>query len=139
MVPDFLVQTGDRTGTGAGGESFFGGAYTPPRCTFFVFYVRTDGRQQNSSRMRFIHVYDLRIAGSLGWRMVARRTQMIHNSSSRSVRSSLTSCMPSPPIQSWNDVDRADELQGKHTLFGRCVGDTIYSASSSFSTAILCH
>ena len=27
-------------------------------------------------------------------------------------------------------VDRADELQGKHTLFGRCVGDTIYSVSS---------
>ena len=26
-------------------------------------------------------------------------------------------------------VDRADELQGKHTLFGRCVGDTIYSVS----------
>jgi hypothetical protein len=25
-------------------------------------------------------------------------------------------------------IDRADELQGKHTLFGRCVGDTIYSA-----------
>ena len=26
-------------------------------------------------------------------------------------------------------LDRADELQGKHTLFGRCVGDTIYSVS----------
>jgi hypothetical protein len=26
-------------------------------------------------------------------------------------------------------VDRADELHGKHTLFGRCVGDTIYSLS----------
>ncbi len=26
-------------------------------------------------------------------------------------------------------VDRADELHGKHTLFGRCVGDTIYSVS----------
>ena len=26
VVPDFLVQTGDRTGTGGGGESFFGGA-----------------------------------------------------------------------------------------------------------------
>lgn len=24
--------------------------------------------------------------------------------------------------------DRADELHGKHTLFGRCVGDTIFSA-----------
>jgi len=26
VVPGFLVQTGDRTGTGAGGESFYGGA-----------------------------------------------------------------------------------------------------------------
>jgi len=25
VVPGFLVQTGDRTGTGAGGESFYGG------------------------------------------------------------------------------------------------------------------
>ena len=25
--------------------------------------------------------------------------------------------------------DRAEELHGKHTLFGRCVGDTIYSTS----------
>lgn len=24
-------------------------------------------------------------------------------------------------------LDRADELHGKHTLFGRCVGDTVYS------------
>ena len=24
-------------------------------------------------------------------------------------------------------TDRADELNGKHTLFGRCVGDTIFS------------
>ena len=25
-------------------------------------------------------------------------------------------------------TDRADELHGKHTLFGRCVGDTVFSA-----------
>ena len=24
-------------------------------------------------------------------------------------------------------LDRADELHGKHTLFGRCVGDTVYN------------
>lgn len=27
VVPGFLVQTGDRTGTGGGGESFFGGKF----------------------------------------------------------------------------------------------------------------
>ena len=26
VVPDFLVQTGDRTGTGGGGESVYGGS-----------------------------------------------------------------------------------------------------------------
>jgi peptidyl-prolyl cis-trans isomerase SDCCAG10 len=26
------------------------------------------------------------------------------------------------------EIDRADELHGKHTLFGRCIGDTVYSA-----------
>lgn len=26
IVPGFLVQTGDKTGTGAGGESFYGGS-----------------------------------------------------------------------------------------------------------------
>ena len=27
IVPGFLVQTGDKTGTGGGGESFYGGGY----------------------------------------------------------------------------------------------------------------
>ncbi len=27
IVPGFLVQTGDRTGTGGGGESFYGGGH----------------------------------------------------------------------------------------------------------------
>lgn len=45
--------------------------------------------------------------------------------------------MQSSPIQYWNDVDRADELNSKHTLFGRCVGDTIYSASFTISTRYL--
>src|SRR5712672_3027349 len=88
VVPDFLVQTGDKTGTGAGGESFFGGAYAPlPSHGIFVFLMLSNGwrpREQNSSRMRFIRVYDLRIVGSLRWRIAARRTQMIHNSSSPS-------------------------------------------------------
>jgi peptidyl-prolyl cis-trans isomerase SDCCAG10 len=39
------------------------------------------------------------------------------------------------------NTDRADELHGKHTLFGRCVGDTIFSTCAlralSFSTSHL--
>lgn len=30
IVPDFLIQTGDRTGSGGGGESFYGGTYLRP-------------------------------------------------------------------------------------------------------------
>lgn len=32
IVPGFLVQTGDRTGTGNGGESFYGGSYHSYSC-----------------------------------------------------------------------------------------------------------
>jgi cyclophilin family peptidyl-prolyl cis-trans isomerase len=38
----------------------------------------------------------------------------------------------------WIGVDRADELHGKHTLFGRCVGDTIYSGSFNAPRSALC-
>lgn len=36
VVPDFLVQTGDRTGTGGGGESFYGGVSL---CSVFEQHV----------------------------------------------------------------------------------------------------
>ena len=39
--------------------------------------------------------------------------------------------------RSRNNTDRADELHGKHTLFGRCVGDTIYSVSFTTSSDTL--
>lgn len=136
VVPDFLVQTGDKTGTGSGGESFFGGMCAA--CFILFSRVRTGGgRRQNSLKMRFIHVYDLRIVDSSRWRTTARRTRMIHSSSSRSVRTTLTSYALAQVTEflSRNDVDRADELHGKHTLFGRCVGDTIYSASFITSSA----
>jgi peptidyl-prolyl cis-trans isomerase SDCCAG10 len=39
-------------------------------------------------------------------------------------------CLSKHILFSPGGIDRADELHGKHTLFGRCVGDTIYSALS---------
>ena len=48
VVPDFLVQTGDRTGTGGGGESFFGGAYD----SRVGQAIRPTMSTQNHSRMR---------------------------------------------------------------------------------------
>ncbi|KAK2465481.1 hypothetical protein APHAL10511_002373 [Amanita phalloides] len=85
VVPGFLVQTGDRTGTGAGGESFYGEPF----------------EDEIHPRLRFVH------RGLVA--MANRGTK--HSNDSQFI---LT-------------LDRADELHGKHTLFGRCVGDTFYN------------
>ncbi|TFK68277.1 cyclophilin-like protein [Pluteus cervinus] len=85
VVPNFLVQTGDKTGTGAGGESFYGEPF----------------EDEIHPRLRFAH------RGIVG---------MANNGTKNSNDS-----------QFFITLDRADELHGKHTLFGRCVGDTVYN------------
>ncbi|KAG6331514.1 hypothetical protein ID866_7578 [Astraeus odoratus] len=86
IVPGFLVQTGDRTGTGAGGESFYGEPF----------------EDEVHPRLRFAH------RGLVG----------MANSGKKNTNDS----------QFFITLDRADELHGKHTLFGRVVGDTLYNA-----------
>ncbi|KAI0299276.1 cyclophilin-like domain-containing protein [Russula brevipes] len=85
VVPDFLVQTGDKTGSGAGGESFFGEQF----------------EDEVHPRLRFAH----------------RGLVAMANNGAKNSNDS----------QFIITLDRADELHGKHTLFGRCVGDTIYN------------
>ncbi|KDQ50161.1 hypothetical protein JAAARDRAFT_42343 [Jaapia argillacea MUCL 33604] len=85
VVPGFLVQTGDRTGTGGGGESFYGEPF----------------EDEVHPRLRFSH---------RGLIACANNGQKNSNDS-----------------QFFITLDRADELNGKHTLFGRCVGDTFYN------------
>ncbi|TBU36916.1 cyclophilin-like protein [Dichomitus squalens] len=85
VVPDFLVQTGDRTGTGGGGESFFGEPF----------------EDEIHPRLRFVH------RGLVG---------MANNGTKNSNDS-----------QFFITLNRADELNGKHTLFGRVVGDTFFN------------
>lgn len=72
---------------------------------------------------------------------MVRRTRTIRSSSSRSVRLYLLfhafPCQSECCVFSRIGVDRADELHGKHTLFGRCVGDTIYSVSFNASRSAL--
>ncbi|KAF8649482.1 hypothetical protein AX16_005770 [Volvariella volvacea WC 439] len=86
VVPGFLVQTGDKTGTGAGGESFYGEPF----------------EDEIHPRLRFAH------RGLVG---------MANNGTKDSNDS-----------QFFITLDRADELNGKHTLFGRVRGDTVYNA-----------
>ncbi|KIM38328.1 hypothetical protein M413DRAFT_447828 [Hebeloma cylindrosporum] len=85
VVPGFLVQTGDRTGTGGGGESFYGEPF----------------EDEIHPRLRFSH----------------RGIVAMANNGTKNSNDS----------QFFITLDRADELHGKHTLFGRCIGDTVYN------------
>ncbi|KAJ7065459.1 cyclophilin-like domain-containing protein [Mycena amicta] len=85
VVPGFLVQTGDKTGTGGGGESIYGEPF----------------EDEIHPRLRFAH----------------RGLVAMANNGTKNSNDS----------QFIITLDRADELQGKHTLFGRCMGDTVYN------------
>ncbi|KAF7371159.1 Cyclophilin-like protein [Mycena sanguinolenta] len=85
VVPGFLVQTGDRTGTGGGGESIYGEPF----------------EDEIHPRLRFPH----------------RGIVAMANNGTKNSNDS----------QFIITLDRADELHGKHTVFGRCVGDTVYN------------
>ncbi|CCM06282.1 uncharacterized protein FIBRA_08533 [Fibroporia radiculosa] len=86
VIPGFLVQTGDRTGTGSGGESFYGG-----ECVLDEIHPR----------LRFAH----------------RGLVAVANNGTKNSNDS----------QFFITLDRADELHGKHTLFGRVLGDTFFN------------
>ncbi|KAF9451182.1 cyclophilin-like protein [Macrolepiota fuliginosa MF-IS2] len=94
VVPGFLVQTGDKTGTGAGGESFYGDPF----------------EDEIHPRLRFAH----------------RGLVAMANNGTRNSNDS----------QFFITLDRADELQGKHTLFGRVMGDTVYNVMKIGETEI---
>jgi len=67
------------------------------------------------------------------WRTKFQYFSIFHNS--RSVSYSLFSTIPSCSTP----VDRADELNGKCTLFGRVMGDTIYSATDYLENQLRAH
>ncbi|CCO28482.1 peptidyl-prolyl cis-trans isomerase SDCCAG10 [Rhizoctonia solani AG-1 IB] len=85
IVPGFLVQTGDRTGTGSGGESFYGDVF----------------EDEIHPRLRFPH----------------RGLVAMANNGTKNTNDS----------QFFITLDRAEELHGKHTLFGRVLGNTIFN------------
>ena len=77
VIPDFLIQTGDRTGSGAGGESFYGGENSE----YVLGHVLNVS--QNHFPMRYIRVSGLRTVAWSDARMVAKRTATTLNFSSR--------------------------------------------------------
>lgn len=84
VVPGFIVQGGDPTGTGTGGESIYGAPF----------------KDEFHSRLRFIR------RG-----LVAMANAGPHDNGS----------------QFFFTLGRADELNNKHTIFGKITGDTIYN------------
>ncbi|XP_053152162.1 spliceosome-associated protein CWC27 homolog isoform X2 [Hemicordylus capensis] len=84
VVPEFIVQGGDPTGTGSGGESIYG----------------TPFKDEFHSRLRF---------NRRG--LVAMANAGPHDNGS----------------QFFFTLGRADELNNKHTIFGKITGDTIYN------------
>ncbi|XP_068105857.1 spliceosome-associated protein CWC27 homolog [Hyperolius riggenbachi] len=84
VVPEFIVQGGDPTGTGTGGESIYGKPF----------------RDEFHSRLRF---------NRRG--LVAMANAGPHDNGS----------------QFFFSLGRADELNNKHTIFGKITGDTIYN------------
>ncbi|XP_063068492.1 spliceosome-associated protein CWC27 homolog [Engraulis encrasicolus] len=84
VVPEFIVQGGDPTGTGSGGESIYGRPF----------------KDEFHSRLRF---------NRRG--LVAMANAGRHDNGS----------------QFFFTLGRADELNNKHTIFGKIAGDTIYN------------
>ncbi|XP_003785914.1 peptidyl-prolyl cis-trans isomerase CWC27 homolog isoform X2 [Otolemur garnettii] len=84
VVPGFIVQGGDPTGTGTGGESIYGAPF----------------KDEFHSRLRF---------NRRG--LVAMANAGAHDNGS----------------QFFFTLGRADELNNKHTIFGKVTGDTIYN------------
>ncbi|XP_006875357.1 PREDICTED: peptidyl-prolyl cis-trans isomerase CWC27 homolog [Chrysochloris asiatica] len=84
VVPGFIVQGGDPTGTGAGGDSIYGAPF----------------KDEFHSRLRF---------NRRG--LVAMANAGPHDNGS----------------QFFFTLARADELNNKHTIFGKVTGDTVYN------------
>ncbi|XP_057674987.1 spliceosome-associated protein CWC27 homolog [Corythoichthys intestinalis] len=84
VVPEFIIQGGDPTGTGMGGESIYGGPF----------------KDEFHTRLRF---------NRRG--LVAMANGGPHDNGS----------------QFFFTLGRADELNNKHTIFGKVTGDTVYN------------
>uniref|UniRef100_A0A8B9H106 Spliceosome-associated protein CWC27 homolog n=1 Tax=Astyanax mexicanus TaxID=7994 RepID=A0A8B9H106_ASTMX len=84
VVPEFIIQGGDPTGTGTGGESIYGRPF----------------KDEFHSRLRF---------NRRG--LVAMANAGPHDNGS----------------QFFFTLGRADELNNKHTIFGKVTGDTVYN------------
>ncbi|KAM4060112.1 cyclophilin type peptidyl-prolyl cis-trans isomerase/CLD domain-containing protein [Hirsutella rhossiliensis] len=110
LVPNFILQGGDPTGTGNGGESIYdGGAFSDDLDPWPM--DQRHGRNAGPAGINFKDEFHSRLKfnrrGLLG---MANDGRPDTNGS-----------------QFFFTLDKTDELTGKNTLFGRVAGDTIYN------------
>ncbi|KAI1498623.1 cyclophilin-like domain-containing protein [Biscogniauxia marginata] len=110
LVPGFILQGGDPTGTGNGGESIYdGGAYSGDLDPWPMDQRR--GKNAGPTGVNFRDEFHSRLKfnrrGLLG---MANEGKPDSNGS-----------------QFFFTLDKAEELNNKNTVFGRIVGDTIYN------------
>ncbi|OTA54880.1 peptidyl-prolyl isomerase CWC27 [Hypoxylon sp. EC38] len=110
LVPGFIIQGGDPTGTGNGGESIYdGGAYSGDLDPWPM--DQRHGKNAGPTGVNFKDEFHSRLKfnrrGLLG---MANEGKPDTNSS-----------------QFFFTLDKAEELNNKNTVFGRVVGDTIYN------------
>ncbi|KAI1128221.1 cyclophilin-like protein [Nemania abortiva] len=110
LIPGFIIQGGDPTGTGNGGECIYdGGAYGGDLDPWPMDQRR--GRNAGPEGMNFKDEFHSRLKfnrrGLLG---MANESKPDTNGS-----------------QFFFTLDKAEELNNKNTVFGRVVGDTIYN------------
>ncbi|KKY32200.1 putative peptidyl-prolyl isomerase cwc27 [Diaporthe ampelina] len=110
LVPGFILQGGDPTGTGNGGESIYdGGAFSGDLDPWPMDQRR--GKNAGPQGVNFKDEFHTRLKfnrrGLLG---MANESRTDTNGS-----------------QFFFTLDKTDELNGKNTMFGRVAGDTIYN------------
>ncbi|KAI0433239.1 cyclophilin-like protein [Xylaria sp. FL1042] len=110
LIPGFIIQGGDPTGTGNGGECIYdGGAYSGDLDPWPMDQRR--GKNAGPTGVNFKDEFHSRLKfnrrGLLG---MANESKPDTNGS-----------------QFFFTLDKAEELNNKNTVFGRIVGDTIYN------------
>ena len=110
LVPGFILQGGDPTGTGNGGESIYdGGAFSGELDPWPMDERR--GKNAGPQGINFKDEFHSRLKfNRRGLLAMANEGRIDTNGS-----------------QFFFTLDKADELNGKNTLFGRVAGDTIYN------------
>ncbi|KND94073.1 Peptidyl-prolyl isomerase CWC27 [Tolypocladium ophioglossoides CBS 100239] len=110
LVPNFILQGGDPTGTGNGGESIYdGGAFSGDLGPWPMDERR--GKNAGPTGINFKDEFHSRLKfNRRGLLAMANESRPDTNGS-----------------QFFFTLDKTEELNGKNTMFGRVAGDTIYN------------